>query len=769
MKRADAGVVVYPEMNYPCTRPVPMADLSNYTVTMQLSARSISVSCWKQKLVFFYRSSHKKDSTRLGPQAACMEFADMFSQSYVFQFVHVTSTADHSSTTTRYAYGCAPSLAVIRAFLSSPDMKLLGKCPLFEVIRSSRKCKLYFDIDYVLESTVQVSKEQENSMVAQLQSRTSDLLKSYGVSDAFSTRLLVKERHSALPTGKFKYSWHLIAPYVIVNSNHDGLMRELASELDEVLKVDFHTITNSGAVLAPSEVASAVDLVVYTPNRLLCCLGCTKFGRSIQEHAEKKKMAICLNSYASQLPSDEQFEHAWVGIPESMDTNGFYCLKGAKARDGQQEARVQQYISAYIPPKSHPNLPISEFNLVMRWVRSFYSFRRSRYGLTAEELEVGPMIVRGHTVYVSASNDTYCEVKSRVHKGGRNNQTTYEVNLLTSEVRQNCFSCPINGSRHRMSRVESFDLYKFLLEGHDVMIAQAIKEEFEDNLILAIMNGVRPKVYIWDQQVAGNGFYNNVCTDASLWVQGDIGYLKVGIVLPWLQRKLQLVTSANKTHSDRMKHIEKASKKLLNNSKINGVLELCRQMLGARAARSMEFQNRLNKAHTWIITTKSSRLLDLETLSVTPGVPEAYFSLASNFEMLDMKIPSERARVEKYDKFILVIMGGDTQKRDYLQKIDGYSLTTDHKDRRFYTHVGSGANGKTTHDDAVSRAMGEFHKVVRSGFVGKKKDTDSSKCSPDIVALENARYITCNETSFAMTMDDSRYVLLLVLLKYFGG
>ena len=313
-----------------------------------------------------------------------------------------------------------------------------------------------------------------------------------------------------------------------------------------------------------------------------------------------------------------------------------------------------------------------------------------------------------------------------------------------------------------MSQVYDFDLASMLVYGGtDTKVASAIAEEFCDQKYVAVLAvSGQPhniQIYIWDGAMANNKEYNLFFGNRSnLWLPIDKGHFKVAIVSSWLERKFGLLKLVNTGNPKRTKEIEKAFKTRMAAGKLTQVTTDALTIMCDRVGNT-SFSDRFNKS-PYLLSTNDGCVVDLSTRTKITRNSEHMFTQYANFSLLDVSRPDARGRVEKFGAFVLQICDGVVDKRDYLQKIFGYSLTAVHHDRRIYAHLGPGANGKSSLDECFRDCLDDFHKSVRSSFLARKGASTNSSASacPDLMQLKNARMIVCNETSEKTRMDDAR-------------
>ncbi|MBM4287019.1 MAG: DNA primase, partial [Deltaproteobacteria bacterium] len=92
--------------------------------------------------------------------------------------------------------------------------------------------------------------------------------------------------------------------------------------------------------------------------------------------------------------------------------------------------------------------------------------------------------------------------------------------------------------------------------------------------------------------------------------------------------------------------------------------------------------------------------------------------------------------------FLDRIMGGDGQMVDFLQRVVGYTLIGDNRERVFFILYGKGDNGKTTFLETIRALMGDYAQVAEfSTFLVRR----SSQVRNDLAKLKGARFVSASE------------------------
>jgi len=694
-----------------------------------------------------------------GPQAMMFEYADHFNQPYRCQYVEMRPSSDRVMC--GYKYMAFPSIHWIRKFIEARNKGSKIKCALFELIPSTYMCRAYFDIDYKL------AKQPDSSVImrfaVECQKQIQNTASAYGVPPS-KTSVVVKERCSTREDNSFKLSFHFIMPFVVFTCNHDGELKRWASDANERLHHNLHKVLD---IECPIDV---VDDKVYTVNRLMSCIGTIKPCTDVVTAMTATKMRTHELCYTTMLPDatdDVAFEHAWISIPPGSKLDNCHLV-----RAGQTLTEDDDHCVTIIPtPLPRPGLslchqlPSSEFAMAKRWAEKFYLQRVGEFDIPRLDFDYGQIKVVGAKVYMTMPCDRYCQVKMRAHQGDtRGNQTSYEIDLLVGTVRQNCHSCGRLAPEQTIVG-NPYNMYDLLTtKTNDFSIAAVMKEEFESGGALRIFPNSRggEDVWTWDEHLSGDVNYNLFSKDIKLWRKvNKTDHLGTHFVLPWLMRKFSLLQGQPSIRNDegKSKKLENARLALCAPHRVTQLktqfVHFIREYPDDRDA----FVSELNTSET-MLATDDNGVVDLITGLRYDRIKEHMFSIVAPFHLLDSSVPANKKRVDDFGAFVSAIYNNNAEKVNYAQKIYGYCLTGNHEDRHIYFHVGCGSNGKTSLDECFQKALGPFHRMVRSGFLVRKTQKDSSSCSPDIMSVLNARMIVCNETDRGACVDDSRLKLL---------
>ena len=137
-------------------------------------------------------------------------------------------------------------------------------------------------------------------------------------------------------------------------------------------------------------------------------------------------------------------------------------------------------------------------------------------------------------------------------------------------------------------------------------------------------------------------------------------------------------------------------------------------------------------------------VFNLKTMTFTPGhSPDQLLSKISNV------VYDPNADSKEWEKFINEVMQGDAEKIEYLQKVLGYSLTTNTDEECLWFWYGEKSrNGKSTTAETYSYMMGNaegYAAAVDPNTLAQKQNNDSSRPNGDIACLEGVRFLNVSE------------------------
>jgi putative DNA primase/helicase len=103
--------------------------------------------------------------------------------------------------------------------------------------------------------------------------------------------------------------------------------------------------------------------------------------------------------------------------------------------------------------------------------------------------------------------------------------------------------------------------------------------------------------------------------------------------------------------------------------------------------------------------------------------------------------------------FLKRVTGGNQEVVDYLQRVAGYCLTGSTQEHALFFLYGTGANGKTTFLNAITRALGDYH---RAAPIETFTSTSTDRHPTDLAGLRGARLVTAIETEEGRRWAESR-------------
>lgn len=107
----------------------------------------------------------------------------------------------------------------------------------------------------------------------------------------------------------------------------------------------------------------------------------------------------------------------------------------------------------------------------------------------------------------------------------------------------------------------------------------------------------------------------------------------------------------------------------------------------------------------------------------------------------------------RWERFLLEIMDGDSEKVAFLQRMIGYALTGLCDEECFFVLWGSGRNGKSKFVEAISYVLGDYYKVASfDTFVAKRHEEKLN----DIAGFRGARFISASESEHSKRLAEAK-------------
>jgi hypothetical protein len=717
----------------------------------------VVISHWKTAteggLYSFSKAKRCKSETRIGPQAAAFQFAEFARLPFTFQYV-VCQKRSPTTVNQRYSYVSFRRVKDIAFFLTQSTQKRIHQvCPLYEVIQANRPARLHFDVDAVLECKEKEAREIHNRFGDLLVQATEEVLQEeFEVDSVRGTKVLLWENFREISRCHFKSSFHGICCFVIAHTNTSDLMKFFGETIQDYVLQNESVTSDFWENFKNTEF---VDKRIYTRNRLFRTPFASKHSTNYVDFVNGICSPFTLHSacttFAANKSAEELLALSLVSIPPSWLTGNhpftFVCTNEdtkvvSNTTTVAKENIMEDAVSEFVSDQEIP-LPIHEAAMVKKWIQRFYEERKRKFDLPDVPLQYGSVTVKNHgVIFLSCPNDRYCEMKDRSHEGDlHGRQTTYALDLLTSKISQNCFSCG-KGLAVKMASCK-YDLYNAFSSKNQLQIAQMMREELQASGRVRVTEDA---VFIFDACGPWSGEYNNVCTNSSLWIEGTADYLKAAFVMPFISRKIDFLLKCMKTDEEKLARIQKIQSGVSTNAFLTSITSLLSTLLCERTQMGQRgFKEELNMM-PYLLPTNDGCVVDLCSGEKIDRKAEHLFSMECPAKVLDSGLHA--ARVQRVKDFVLSVMSGNAEKAVYLQKIMGYSASADHTNRKYFWHIGFGRNGKTSLDEIISGALGDFHKTVRSEFVSKvRNEASSNQASPDVVALQYARMISVSETA----------------------
>jgi putative DNA primase/helicase len=115
--------------------------------------------------------------------------------------------------------------------------------------------------------------------------------------------------------------------------------------------------------------------------------------------------------------------------------------------------------------------------------------------------------------------------------------------------------------------------------------------------------------------------------------------------------------------------------------------------------------------------------------------------------------PDSACPTPLWNSFLERITDGRGELVEYLRRVVGYSLTGSTQEHALFFSYGLGANGKTTLINAITTAMGDYHKTAPiETFTASSHDRHPT----ELAGLRGARLVTANETEEGRRWAESR-------------
>jgi putative DNA primase/helicase len=140
--------------------------------------------------------------------------------------------------------------------------------------------------------------------------------------------------------------------------------------------------------------------------------------------------------------------------------------------------------------------------------------------------------------------------------------------------------------------------------------------------------------------------------------------------------------------------------------------------------------------------------INLKTGELRPHNPEDLITKMSPYNY------DPEAKCPKWLAHLDLVMGGNQELIDFLQKAYGYCLTGDTSERKFFVCYGSGANGKSITSDVVALALGDYaNRTPTETLLVKRGDPGVPN---DVARLKGARFVYASENEAGQQLAESK-------------
>jgi putative DNA primase/helicase len=164
----------------------------------------------------------------------------------------------------------------------------------------------------------------------------------------------------------------------------------------------------------------------------------------------------------------------------------------------------------------------------------------------------------------------------------------------------------------------------------------------------------------------------------------------------------------------------------------------------AQADRAFAVTSEIWDADIWLANTQAG-VVDLRTGQMLPHDPTKFMTRITS--------TAPGGSAPTWLKFLARVTGGNQELVDYLQRVAGYCLTGSTQEHALFFLYGTGANGKSTFLNAVTSALGDYH---RTAPIETFTSANSDRHPTDLAALRGARLVTSIETEEGRRFAESR-------------
>jgi putative DNA primase/helicase len=164
----------------------------------------------------------------------------------------------------------------------------------------------------------------------------------------------------------------------------------------------------------------------------------------------------------------------------------------------------------------------------------------------------------------------------------------------------------------------------------------------------------------------------------------------------------------------------------------------------AQADRAFAVTSDIWDADIWLMNTQSG-VVDLRSGLIRPHDPADYITKIATV--------APNGTAPTWLAFLDRVAGGNQELVDYLQRVAGYCLTGSTQEHALFFLYGTGANGKSTFLNAITAALGDYH---RTAPIETFTSTNTDRHPTDLAGLRGARLVTSIETEEGRRWAESR-------------
>jgi len=139
----------------------------------------------------------------------------------------------------------------------------------------------------------------------------------------------------------------------------------------------------------------------------------------------------------------------------------------------------------------------------------------------------------------------------------------------------------------------------------------------------------------------------------------------------------------------------------------------------------------------WALNCRNG-VVDLRTGELRPHNSQEYITRIVNVTY------DPDARAPRFESFVMEIMGGESDRAQFLQRWFGYAATGSVQEQKFVVHVGPGGNGKSTLLDLVSGILGEYAGTAAPGLLASSGN-GAERHPTEMADLFGRRLVTAHE------------------------